>query len=106
VIATNEDKIEDDVNLNKKKENCHQLQMQLIEQLEKHRKHMKIYTCCNQLPHETFPGIEHYFNNMTTELPSSQTQSFDKTERTISSKDSNAATDDDDDDDRHVIYVE
>ncbi|CAF3893816.1 unnamed protein product, partial [Rotaria sordida] len=98
VIATSEDEIEEDVNRNKKNENFHRLQTQLLEQIEKCRKPMKIYTCCNQLPHETFPGTEHYFNNMINKLPSSQRQSFNKHKRTISSKDNNEETDDDDDD--------
>ncbi|CAF1419921.1 unnamed protein product [Adineta steineri] len=31
----------------------------------------KMYTCCNDSPHEKFPGIEHYLKNINTIIPTS-----------------------------------
>ncbi|CAF1384093.1 unnamed protein product, partial [Rotaria sp. Silwood1] len=100
VIATNEDQIDEDVNRNKLKANFHRLQAQLLTQMEKVRPHMKTYTCYNQLPHDTFPGVQHYFNNIFHKLPSLQKQSFNKDKRIISSKNIHEESDDD-----NVIYV-
>ncbi|CAF3190146.1 unnamed protein product [Rotaria socialis] len=50
-------------------------------------------TCCSQLPHKIFPGVEHYFENTKNR------NSFSKDNRTISSKENTKEEEDDDDDD-------
>jgi len=38
-----------------------------------------IYTCCKDAPHDVFPGIEHYFNNISKQsLPPKQTSTKDQ----------------------------
>jgi hypothetical protein len=50
-------------NDDKKEKDSHQDQNQLLQQIEKQKKNIKPSCCCEHLPHETFPGIEHYLNN-------------------------------------------
>jgi len=48
---------------------------QMIKQTKtkkKKKSNSKIYTCCDNAPHDIFPGIEHYFNNIMNKLPSSE----------------------------------
>jgi hypothetical protein len=53
-----------------------------------------IYTCCKDAPHDVFPGIEHYFNNISKQsLPPKQT----------STKDQKAFSSDETDEDADVI---
>jgi outer membrane biosynthesis protein TonB len=45
--------------------------------ISKPKQHPKTYTCCNNTPHKTFPGIDHYFKNIPKRLSSSEASSGD-----------------------------
>lgn len=38
---------------------------------QKRKSRPKMDTCCNHIPHKTFPGIEHYFRNASVKSSSS-----------------------------------
>ncbi len=48
-----------------------------LQPIEKPKQHTKTYTCCNNLPHKTFPGIEHYFKKMPHRISCSEESSDD-----------------------------
>ncbi len=60
------------------------------EDLKKDKEDDNKWTCCKHAPHDTFPGIEHYFN--ISSKP--QEQLFNKDKRIVSFEE----TDDDDND--------
>ena len=59
-----------------------------------------VYTCCDQLPHDRFPGIEHYFNrgNGQSRLSSPRKQPSNRSQKSTHPKES-----EDDSDDKDVI---
>ena len=54
-------------------------------QQQKRKSRSKMPTCCNHVPHQTFPGIEHYFRNASKKS-------------SASSSDEHTSNDDDDND--------
>ncbi|CAF2638477.1 unnamed protein product [Rotaria sp. Silwood2] len=56
----------------------------------------KVYTCCNQLPHDRFLGVEHYLRMNCNQLILSSPKHSLKKDKTI---ESSKSIDDDDDDD-------
>jgi hypothetical protein len=106
VIHTNEDIKEENSNDvkkensddDKKEKDSHQDQNQLLQQIEKQKKNIKPSCCCEHLPHETFPGIEHYLNN-TNRLKTSSQLSFSTDKRITPSDQSKKETVHDDDND-------
>ncbi|CAF1640507.1 unnamed protein product [Rotaria magnacalcarata] len=71
----------------------------LLEKLTEDINRKENGTCCSQLPHKMFPGIEHYFKNMKNR------NSFSKDNRTIFSKENTKGEEEEYDDDHDVITL-
>ncbi|CAF1468669.1 unnamed protein product [Adineta steineri] len=55
----------------------------------------KMYTCCNDSPHEKFPGIEHYLKNIGDTIPTSPKSLINGNKKSVPPKEKTNNDDDD-----------
>jgi hypothetical protein len=66
-MPTEKDKIQEDFNPKEQKveekKDIGQTSTPPLKPIKKSKHPSNINVCCNNIPHKTFPGIEHYFQN-------------------------------------------